>query len=50
MSKAPSNASVPRSIFPPRPVGIKGRSGELNTGGSGKSMLAAALGRRPARC
>src|SRR5688500_9283671 len=54
----------PHSIFPPRPVGMKGRSGELNTlartilaarptrvaligpGGSGKSMLAAALGRR----
>ena len=53
-----------RSIFPPRPAGMKGRSGELNTlartilatrptrvaligpGGSGKSMLAAALGRR----
>jgi len=54
----------PRSIFPPRPRGMKGRSAEVSTlartilatrptrialvgsGGSGKSMLAAALGHR----
>ena len=53
-----------RSIFPPRPRGMKGRSAEVNTlartilatrptrialvgsGGSGKSMLATALGHR----
>jgi len=53
-----------RSIFPPRPRGMKGRSAEISTlartilatrptrlalvgsGGSGKSMLAAALGHR----
>jgi hypothetical protein len=31
MSKAPPKASARRSIFPPPPVGMKGRSGELNT-------------------
>jgi hypothetical protein len=54
----------PRSLFPPRPRGMKGRGAELDTlartiaatrptrialvgpGGSGKSMLAAALGHR----
>ena len=68
MSKTPpktrSRKESPRSIFPPRPRGMKGRSAEVNTlartilatrptrialvgsGGSGKSMLAAALGHR----
>jgi DNA replication protein DnaC len=31
MSKTPPKASARRSIFPPRPVGMKGRSGELST-------------------
>jgi hypothetical protein len=31
MSKTPPKASARRSLFPPRPVGMKGRSGELNT-------------------
>lgn len=63
-SKTRARAKRPESIFPPRPRGLKGRSGELDTlartilgtrptrialvgaGGSGKSMLAAALGHR----
>ena len=66
MAKRPQNArerkSSAQSIFPPRPLGMKGRSAEVATlartilatrptrialvgsGGSGKSMLAAALG------
>src|SRR5688572_4015200 len=69
MSKTPPKArtvreAVPRSIFPPPPRGMKGRSAELGTlartilatrptrvalvgpGGSGKSMLATALGHK----
>jgi len=63
-SKARARQASPRSIFPPRPVGMKGRSAEVGTlartilatrptrialvgsGGSGKSMLATALGHR----
>src|SRR5690606_17475815 len=62
--KARVRADSPRSIFPPPPRGMKGRSAEVATlartilatrptrialvgsGGSGKSMLAAALGHR----
>ena len=68
MKKTPPKTGVRkeslRSIFPPRPRGMKGRSAEVSTlartilatrptrialvgsGGSGKSMLAAALGHR----
>src|SRR5450432_457422 len=72
MLPAPSSAAstfmptIPRStsLFPPRPVGLRGRAAELATlaravdpsvprrlalvgqGGSGKSMLACALGHR----
>jgi fructoselysine-6-P-deglycase FrlB-like protein len=63
-SKAAARKASHRSIFPPRPDGMKGRSAEVATlartiaatrptrialvgsGGSGKSMLAAALGHR----
>jgi hypothetical protein len=62
--KALAGAASPRSIFPPPPRGMKGRSAELGTlartilatrptrvalvgpGGSGKSMLATALGHK----
>lgn len=64
MRKYTVRAGSRRSIFPARPIGLKGRSAELRTlertihaarptrialvgpGGSGKSMLAAALGHR----
>jgi hypothetical protein len=63
-SKAGGREAAPRSIFPPPPRGMKGRSAELGTlartilatrptrvalvgpGGSGKSMLATALGHK----
>jgi hypothetical protein len=63
-ARARVSSGSPQSIFPPRPRGLKGRGGELETlartilttrptrialvgaGGSGKSMLAAALGHR----
>ena len=63
-SKTSARQESRRSIFPPRPRGMKGRSAEVDTlartiattrptrialvgsGGSGKSMLAAALGHR----
>ena len=63
-SKTSARKESRRSIFPPRPRGMKGRSAEVSTlartilatrptrialvgsGGSGKSMLAAALGHR----